>query len=297
MVNQLNALDPNALSSLKLDAGNNSPAANKAVAKQFESLFLQQMLHSMRQAMVSDDGPFDSETTRFYQGMFDQQFASVMAEHGGIGLAKFIEKQLDATSGALKLPGEALQVPPISSSKPVTPLIPISSAVSATSAAATDGTRTGFVGQVWPQAQMAAEQLGVPAHFLVAQAALETGWGKSVIRHADGSSSHNLFNIKAGRNWTGKTVDARTTEYENGQPVSRVERFRAYDSYDESFRDYAALIGQSPRYASVLGQTDAGGFAHALQSGGYATDPGYAGKLVRIINGSTLRQGLLASGG
>lgn len=293
MVNQLNALDPNALSSLKLEAGNKSSGANKAVAKQFEALFLQQMLHSMRQAMANGGGPFDSETTRFYQGMFDQQFASVMAEHGGIGLAGFIEKQLDAASGGLKLPGEALQMPAFSS-RPVTPLIPLAPVT--VSATALDGTRSGFVAQVWPQAQKAAEQLGVPAHFLVAQAALETGWGKAVIQHADGRSSYNLFNIKAGKNWTGKTVDARTTEYENGQPVSRVERFRAYDSYDESFRDYAALIGQSPRYASVLGQTDAGAFARALQSGGYATDPGYASKLVRIINGSTLRQGLLASG-
>jgi flagellar protein FlgJ len=288
MVSQLNALDPNALSGLKLQANDRSPEANKAVAKQFEALFLQQMLKGMRQAMASGDGPFDSETTHFYQGMYDQQLASVMAQNGGIGLAKYIERQLNGEAGA-HVPTYDLPSVPGSGASQSAPM------QGAKGSASFSGGNSGFVSQVWSQAQTAADSLGVPAHFLVAQAALETGWGKSVIQCADGSSSYNLFNIKAGKNWTGKTVEARTTEYENGQAVSRVERFRVYDSYDESFRDYASLVGKSSRYAAAKGQSDPQSFARALQSGGYATDPGYADKLVRIINGKTMRQGLLAS--
>lgn len=287
MVNQLNALDPNALSGLKLQANDRSPEANKAVAKQFEALFLQQMLKGMRQAMASEDGPFDSETTRFYQGMYDQQLASVMAQNGGIGLAKYIERQLNGEAG-LHVPTYDLPGAPGNASS-------LSVPQGSTGSAGFPGGSTGFVAQVWSQAQAAADSLGVPPHFLVAQAALETGWGKSVIQCADGRSSYNLFNIKAGKNWTGKTVEARTTEYENGQPVTRMERFRVYDSYAESFSDYASLIGKSSRYTAARGQKDAASFARALQSGGYATDPGYADKLTRIINGRTLRQGMLAS--
>lgn len=288
MVSQLNALDPNALSGLKLQANDRSPETNKAVAKQFEALFLQQMLKGMRQAMASEDGPFDSETTRFYQGMYDQQLASVMAQGGGIGLAKYIERQLNGEAG-LHVPNYDLPTGTGSSTSP------LSVPQSAAEPAGFTGGSSGFVSQVWSQAQAAADSLGVPPHFLVAQAALETGWGKSVIQFADGRSSYNLFNIKAGKNWTGKTVEARTTEYENGQPVTRMERFRAYDSYAESFSDYASLIGKSSRYTAARGQKDAASFARALQSGGYATDPGYADKLTRIINGKTLRQGMLAS--
>jgi len=127
---------------------------------------------------------------------------------------------------------------------------------------------------------------------MIAQAALETGWGKGEIRRPDGSGSFNLFNIKAGRSWQGATVDVTTTEYVNGQPVKSVERFRAYGSYAEAFADYARLLRDNPRYEKVLNQTDPAGFARGLQSAGYATDPMYADKLQRIIGGSLLRVGL-----
>ncbi|MBS1208822.1 MAG: flgJ [Proteobacteria bacterium] len=285
---QINALDPNSLSSLKLAAKNNSPEANKAVAQQFEAMFLQIVMKSMRDA-TSSAGLFDSDATRMYQSVYDQQLTSVMSQSGGMGLAKFIERQLDG-SASLRPPTYDLKGPPTDQNQAVSK----SSASTGLSVPYSAGAQE-FVAQVWPQAQQAANSLGVPAHFLVAQAALETGWGKSVIARADGTSSNNLFNIKAGKDWKGAVVEARTTEYENGQPVTRTERFRAYGSYAESFQDYANLVGQSSRYASVRGQTSAEGFSRALQQGGYATDPAYAEKLTRVINGNTLRQGLTAS--
>ncbi|HET7776431.1 MAG TPA: flagellar assembly peptidoglycan hydrolase FlgJ, partial [Azospira sp.] len=132
---------------------------------------------------------------------------------------------------------------------------------------------------------------GVPAHFIVAHAALETGWGKSEIRRADGSPSYNLFGVKAGKGWQGATVDATTTEYVGGVAQTTKEKFRAYGSYAEAFRDYASLL-QRPRFAGALGQQDGMEFARSLQQAGYATDPMYADKLGRIINGPTLRQAL-----
>ena len=132
----------------------------------------------------------------------------------------------------------------------------------------------------------------IPAHFMIAQAALETGWGRSELRFADGAPTHNLFGIKAGRNWQGAVAEATTTEYVNGVAQKSVERFRAYASYGEAFRDYANLLASNPRYAEVLNPQDAAGFARGLQRAGYATDPMYAAKLERIIGGAALRDGM-----
>lgn len=290
-VQQPNALDPNSLADIKRLSRENSPEAHKAVAKQFEAMFLQVVMKSMRDTVPSD-GMFDSDSTKFYQSLADQQLVMQMAQKGGVGLAEVIERQLNG-SAALRPPAYDLKGPPLSSD-----------AATKTAASADAAPRLGtpysvsaqdFVSRTWPQANQAAASLGVPPHFLVAQAALETGWGKAIIRNADGSSSHNLFNIKASAGWQGAVAEARTTEYENGKPVSKVERFRAYASYAEAFEDYASLIGNAARYASVKGQQDGAGFARALQQGGYATDPAYADKLTRVINGDTLRAGLFAS--
>ena len=149
-----------------------------------------------------------------------------------------------------------------------------------------------YVNRVWPHAVEAANSIGVPPQFLIAQSALETGWGKSEIRRADGSPSYNLFGVKAGRSWQGDTVEVQTTEYVNGEPVQMREKFRVYGSYAESFNDYANLIRNNARFSGVVGQTDGTQFARSLQQSGYATDPMYADKLSRIINGTTLRQAL-----
>lgn len=301
MMDQINTLDVNSLSVLKRAAHENSPEAIKATAKQFEAMFLQLVLKSMRDT-VPKDGMLDSDSTRFYEGLGDQQLAAVLAQRGGVGLASAMERQLMQQAGLSPTADGKTTLPlpssPSSSAAKQAPAPQISTPNLPTAAnplTSSNGDPQQFVAALWPQATEAARTLNVPAHFLVGQAALETGWGKSELRTADGRPTYNLFNIKAGKNWSGATVDAQTTEYENGIAQTRTERFRAYGSYAEAFQDYAHLVQQSPRYAAALGQGDASGFAKALQSGGYATDPAYADKLTRVINGNTLRQGLLAS--
>jgi flagellar protein FlgJ len=150
-----------------------------------------------------------------------------------------------------------------------------------------------FVASVWPYAHAASRATGIPAHFMVAQAALETGWGAKQPLNADGTPSYNLFNIKAGRSWNGPTTAQHTVNEYIGESWQRQKSaFRSYSSYGEAFADYARLLTDSPRYAKVLGKNDAAAFAQGLQNAGYATDPMYADKLMRIIGGNTLRSAL-----
>ncbi len=147
---------------------------------------------------------------------------------------------------------------------------------------------TDFINTLMPHAHVASQSTGIPAHFMLAQAALESGWGKHEIRRADNSPSYNLFGIKAGSNWKGETVETVTTEYVNGVPQKMVEKFRAYNSYAESFRDYANLLANNPRYVNVVNTQNAAEFAYGLQKAGYATDPQYGNKLMRILNNPAL---------
>jgi flagellar protein FlgJ len=154
------------------------------------------------------------------------------------------------------------------------------------------GNASDFVNRIWPHAVEAGSSLGVPPQFLVAHSALESAWGKSEIRAADGAPTYNLFGVKAGRSWQGPSVEVQTTEYVNGVAQTSSEKFRVYGSYAESFRDYANLLRNNSRFSGVLGQQDGTQFARSLQQSGYATDPLYADKLSRIIKGSTLHQAL-----
>ena len=312
---QINALDPNTLGGLRRLSKESSPEATKEAARQFEALFVQQMLKSMRDA-TPKGSMFDSDETRMYQSLLDQQMSMQLSTRaGGIGLAKVIERQLNAGKTEVKLPDGPVPLDAairrgfdgaVSPSAIGTASQAAKTAGAAASAAATAvpmlpnmpagaGPRA-FVEKVWPQAVEASRATGIPARFLVAQAALETGWGKFELKNADGTPSHNLFNIKAGKSWSGDTVSTATTEYVNGAATRENARFRAYGSYADSFRDYANLIRNNPRYAAVVGQNDATAFARGLQAAGYATDPQYADKLARIINGNTLRVALAASG-
>ncbi|MDD3352786.1 flagellar assembly peptidoglycan hydrolase FlgJ [Zoogloea sp.] len=312
---QINALDPNSLSGLRRLSRDRSPEATKEAAKQFEALLLQQVLKSMRDA-TPKGGMFDNEQTKMYQSMLDQQLSLQLATRsGGLGLARVIERQLGGDkkgleSGVGELPelpakGGGLDVPSLGAglSPPARPATIRSAAIGPAESAGSvpagvlsslpaGSAPRAFVEKVWPQAVEASKTTGIPARFLVAQAALETGWGKHELKHADGSGSHNLFNIKAGRSWAGNTVETATTEYLNGVKTRENAQFRAYGSYAESFRDYARLIRNNPRYAALVGEGDAAAFARGLQAAGYATDPQYADKLTRIINGNTLRLAL-----
>ena len=288
----------------------------QAAAQQFEALFLQMVMKSMRDA-TPQDGLLQSDSTRFYTSLLDQQMAQNMANQpNGLGFAKMIEQQLggrmqgselaDAAARAANPSGNPLPLAAPSSGNlrhiPVPATFPpsgqnIQAAASVERALDASGTPAAnpqeFVGRVWGHAVDASRSTGISPQFVVAHAALETGWGRNEIRKADGSSSFNLFGIKAGKNWNGPVVEAATTEYVDGQPRQVVERFRAYASYEEGFRDYAALLRGNARYSGVIGTQDGTEFARRLQQAGYATDPMYADKLSRIINGPTLRQALI----
>ncbi len=287
----------------------------KAAAQQFETLFLQQVMKSMRDT-VPQDGLFSSDQSRFYTALLDQQMAQNMASSGkGTGFAQLIEQQLGRSMAAaspegvlpdpVKAAGNALplaapdsrhlQYHTVLGSLPTSASYQKADITTAVPAAAAEPPASAreFVGRVWPHAVEASRSTGVPPQFLVAHSALESGWGKSEIKRADGSPSHNLFGIKAGKSWTGQTVEATTTEYVDGQPRQSVERFRAYGSYQEAFSDYASLLRNNSRYSAVIGSQDGTEFARRMQQAGYATDPMYADKLSRIINGPTMRQALI----
>lgn len=342
-----NIFDAGGLAALKRQIRSGDPAANKIVAKQFEALFLQMVLKSMREA-TPREGLFDSEQTRMYESLLDQQLGQALGgSNRGTGLAAMIEAQLARQNqdpqpfdGPLPLhpaasayrlpPRQALPLPlsrdaapaafplknlPVAPAGGVMPARPetglpglpklpgVTSPPSAAqpvavspaptfSALAATGAQRAFVDRLLPAAVAAEQQTGIPAHFMVAQAALETGWGKSEPRRADGSPSFNIFGIKAGSSWRGAAVEAATTEVIGGVTQTRVERFRAYGSYEEAFRDYANLLASNPRYAAVLGTQEPARFARGLQAAGFATDPLYAAKLERIIGGTALRQAL-----
>jgi len=308
-------LEGKALSDLKLAAKQDPTQSIKVVAKQFEAMFLNMLTKSMRGA-TDGNSLFDNNETRLYTEMLDQQFAQKIAAGKGLGLADMLVQQLTRnqagpppieTSAPMPikktfptqaftqgLPGSALTPLPLPPKDDAAKLFNVSTPQSiATPATPTPEksamTPKQFVSQFSSHAASAGRELGVPAHGILAQAALESGWGKREIKQADGSPSYNLFGIKANVQWTGKVAEVTSTEYVNGTPQQRTERFRAYGSYEEAFKDYASLLKSSPRYQAVLNTNSASRFAQGLQHAGYATDPHYATKLSSIAESSLLR--------
>jgi flagellar protein FlgJ len=343
------ATDVRSLDALKTGAAKDPSGAVKQAASQFEALFMQMVLKSMRDA-VPKSGMLEGTGADVYASMLDTQFAQAMSGRPG-GLSEMIARQLmrgmntedpvgggaarsdakasvdglarallasdtprgeddepslfpsgaqmaaaaaararTAAATAAAEPWRIVPQPPAAAERPGT------GGSSGAPAPALDGRRgaaqSAFVERMWDAAVAAERSTGVPAGFIVGQAALETGWGRAEIRHADGRSAHNLFGIKAGPGWRGETVEATTTEFVDGRAVKTVERFRAYDSHEASFADWARLMASNPRYAGVL---QAGGsiesFSRNLQKAGYATDPDYASKLTRTITQAlTLRR-------
>ncbi|MBL8413370.1 MAG: flagellar assembly peptidoglycan hydrolase FlgJ [Propionivibrio sp.] len=300
-------LDPKTTADLRVNLKKDPQGGAKQVAQQFEGMLLQMMLKSMRDA-TPQDGLLDSDQTRFFTSIMDQQLAQNLSARGSLGFAKLIEQQLgrnqanvsgksDAAVSSLEVMQQALlarQTAPYSGAGAERiRSAPAAGSESAESAGASGGA-SDFVNRVWPHAVEAANGIGVPPQFLVAHSALESGWGKSEIKTANGSPSYNLFGVKAGRSWQGPSVEVQTTEYVDGVAQSSREKFRVYGSYAEAFRDYASLLKNNPRFSAVLGQKDGTQFARSLQQSGYATDPMYADKLSRIINGTTLRLALVS---
>lgn len=307
------AFDTQAAQDLRAQFARNPQEGLKAAAQQFEALFLQQVIKSMRDT-VPQDGMLSSDSSRLYTGLLDQQMAQNLSSSGrGTGFARLIEQQLgrglgnapspeqpgvpaNAAASALSLSASDarhLRTVEIPSSLPTSAAYARIDSVNGAATADVAPSSREFVSRVWPHAVEASRSTGIPPQFLVAHAALESGWGRHEIRNSDGSPSHNLFGIKAGKQWAGATVEASTTEYIDGQAQQQVESFRAYGSYEASFRDYANLLRSNPRYSAVIGTQDGTEFAKGLQRAGYATDPAYAEKLNRIIQGPTLRLALV----
>ena len=271
------ATDTHSIDALRARANTDPKAAIKEAARQFEALFMQELMKSMRQAQESmASGMLDNAGSKMGTEMLDTQFAAKMTGlPGGLSevIAKQLERQMSGGNNAVLAPAAAAGAP----------------ARTDASTEKVSQRQSDFLTQHTQAARAAEAQSGIPATFMVSQAAHETGWGQHEIKNADGSSSFNLFGIKAGANWKGKVAEVTTTEYVNGAPQKVTAKFRAYGSYAESFNDYAKMMKDSPRYSQVLANSgSAQGFAQGLQRAGYATDPAYADKLTRVIN-TTLR--------
>jgi flagellar protein FlgJ len=270
--------DLNGLAALKRDP--NSPEALSAVAQQVEALFLQMMLKSMRDATASEET--GSNEMGMYQDMFDKQVALSISQHSDLGIGRLLKRQLagrSAPSGVKLNSGD------------LAPAIPATVAPNA----AIVHSPAEFVHRMMPPIRRIAAVLGVDPMGILAQAALETGWGQRMPRHADGSSSHNMFGIKAGDEWTGARASADSMEVADGVATPRRTTFRAYGSIEESVNDFASLLKSSPRYRDVIAAgSSAAGYIASMGKSGYATDPDYANKLNQILHGETLQSALAA---
>lgn len=311
MINTGNALatDINSLNSLKNQANANNPQAAREAAKQLESLFMHEMIKSMRQATMKS-GLLDNESSKLADSMMDQQLSVSMSGMPG-GLADAITAQIARSMGidpadagvnsaaalssgernfnipsTVSFAGRSARYPGLSGTSPLG-----GSTAFLDAYAPSPKGRDNFVQSHEAAAQRVARESGIPASYMLGQAGHETGWGKSEIRGDNGSNSFNLFGIKATGGWTGKVAEITTTEYIDGIPRKVKAKFRAYDSYEDSFRDYARLITENPRYAKAMQSTgNARSYAAALQNAGYATDPLYASKLSRAIESARAAQ-------
>ncbi|UYW75065.1 flagellar assembly peptidoglycan hydrolase FlgJ [Pseudocitrobacter faecalis] len=282
------AWDAQSLNELKAKAGQDPQANLRPVARQVEGMFVQMMLKSMREALPKD-GLFSSDQTRLYTSMYDQQIAQQMTAGKGLGLAEEMVKQMQAQ----KEPSATVaQVPMKFDLQTVTSFQNdaltqmVRKALPKTSGgsdAPLSGNSKDFLAKLALPAQVASEQSGIPHHLILAQAALESGWGQRQIRRENGEPSYNLFGVKASGNWKGPVTEITTTEYENGEAKKVKAKFRVYGSYLEALSDYVGLLTRNPRYAAVTNASTAEQGAQALQNAGYATDPQYARKLTNMI--------------
>jgi flagellar protein FlgJ len=287
--NQGLAADAQSLGKLKYDAASSTPESIKEAAKQFESLFMKELIKSMRAANASmKSGMMDNAGSDLGADLLDQQFAVQMSGQPG-GLSQLIAAQLTRQADAAKAAQSASATSNTTAAAAATTPKPLDPAhhVGAggkTGRAPTAG-QVEFVNKLSDAAAKVEKETGIPAGYMIGQAGHETAWGQHEIKQKGGAPSFNLFGIKATGGWTGKVAEVTTTEYVNGVAEKKVAKFRAYSSYEESFKDYAKLIGDSPRYAQAKLQTSSPqAFASGLQKAGYATDPEYAAKLSRAIN-------------
>jgi len=318
--------DLTSLQQLKHNSGGDDDAALKQAAKQFESIFMGMLLSSMRKAneVFEDDGVLNSQATKFYQDMYDKELSAELSERGSLGLADLLVQQLKPVKGKitpasmLKIPTEAApvgadktaaesserEVQSLAAKKqPAVPFPPsqlpavVTESLSADEpeqAAAQDwnfDTPSDFVQKLMPAAKQAAQKLGLEPLALLAQAALETGWGQRVFKTAEGSNSFNFFGIKAHNSWQGDVAVVDTLEYRQGVAQKEKAKFRAYDSPEHSLDDYVSFIKSNPRYQQAIAAAqDPKDYFQQLQAAGYATDPNYAQKILSVFNSETFKQ-------
>ena len=301
------------LAALRADARNTPSDAVGEVATHFESLFMQMMLKSMRDATV-EGGLFDSNQMEVYQSMFDQQISLDLSRQGTLGLKDTLVEQLGGNQPLVredKAPKPIVEFNGVSSNarRQVLDMIPAAGVPVVEDVASTMGTSQQdkpqsvegqsadwlpstpeeFIRDVWDHAVAAAKELGLDPRVLVAQSALETGWGKKVIRSTDGSNSFNLFGIKANHSWSGDAATVNTVEFRDGLAAMEKAAFRVYDSIASSFSDYVDFLKSNPRYQQALEKTaDNREFLGELQNAGYATDPQYAEKIMGILDRNSL---------
>jgi len=284
------AWDTQSLNDLKAKAGKDPTGSIRPVARQVEGMFVQMMLKSMREALPKD-GIFSSDSSRLYTSMYDQQIAQQMTSGKGLGLADVIVKQMAAAQGVP--PEEAPQQVPMKfdlekvtsyQNQALTQMVrkAVPKAPESNDEPLT-GDSKDFLAQLSLPARLASQQSGVPHHLILAQAALESGWGQRQIRRENGEPSFNIFGVKATGSWKGPTTEITTTEYENGEAKKIKAKFRVYSSYLEALSDYVGVLSRNPRYAAVTQAATAEQGAQALQNAGYATDPQYARKLTSMI--------------
>lgn len=293
--------DLKGLDNLRAAAKSGDEGALEEAAKQFEAIFVQMLLKSMRkaqEAMADKDSPFNSEQVKFYRDMHDQQLATDLSTKGSIGLADIIVQQMSINKGVM--PASAVRsdgdlsilnrnaVLMRQAAENAVSAISSNTAKPATKQAAFESPQS-FVSSLYPQAQAAAERLGIEAKALIAQAAVETGWGKYMIHQGDGNNAHNLFGIKADRRWNGDKAIVDTIEFTNDLPQKQQAAFRSYDSFEASLHDYVDFVKSNPRYQEALEKTGSvKEYFKALQQAGYATDPQYADKIMSVYNSSTM---------
>jgi flagellar protein FlgJ len=303
-----NAVDFHSLNQLRESAikPGNEASTLRQVAAQFEALFTTMMLKSMRQASLAE-GIFDSNHSKTYREMADQQLAMDLSQRGGLGLQDVIVRQLGGqtnTNANMPLPGQTFSIDTVTIRQDLRRAVKEihENALDADSKELLSDTEhkkfpqrfktpEEFVNYLWPLAQQAADKMGTTPEVILSQAALETGWGRYVLKDGEGQSSFNLFNIKADSRWDGEFVAKNALEYRDGKPIAEQSRFRSYDDYAQSFEDYVSFLQSQPRYREALKHVgDPETFVEKLHEAGYATDPQYADKIKRIMNGDTLAQ-------
>jgi flagellar protein FlgJ len=303
--------DLGSLDTLRAAAKSGDQGALEEAAKQFEAIFVQMLLKSMRKAqdsMADKDSPFNSEQVKFYRDMHDQQLATDLSTNGSIGLADVIVQQMSLNNGVmpasavrndanLSMLNQNAKLRAAFLDKQMNDLAPSNKGAiksdqlnvqAPTKKAAFDSPKE-FITSLYPQAQAAAERLGISAKALIAQAAVETGWGKFMIHQGDGNNAHNLFGIKADKRWDGKKTSIDTLEFDNNLPKKQTAAFRTYNNFAESLHDYVDFVSANPRYQQALEKTAAPEeYFNELQRAGYATDPNYADKIMSVYNSSTM---------